>query len=369
MLSGDSVANVLHALATGFPDRAVNVVAMSDEIDEAASVRVLWTALTSSHDRSDAGPAIRGRAAVARRSASLVNECYRVRLLLGRGLEDAVGNPLFAYFAGEPRRPAAGQVGPLLPDLRPPSRGVSRIARARCWRSASIAAVASRCSPLLRPTGADRRHRHRRGGADRRGAAHVVEIGDQEDPEFLASVVERHGPFDIVIDDGGHTMRQQILSVETLFPLLADGGVYIVEDCHTSYWARVRATRTIPAATFVGWVKDRIDDLHAYHHSTGARPPGPWQTTWRRSTPTTASSSWTRRERFAPFSEMSGTSDYINTDRETSIDERGADRNATGRVDRAREAEEDAAGRVDEAETPTAALESPGTRSRGRGAR
>ena len=85
---------------------------------------------------------------------------------------------------------------------------------------------------------------------------HVVEIGDQEDPAFLSSVAERHGPFDIVIDDGGHTMRQQIRSVETLFPLLADGGVYIVEDCHTSYWAPY-ADPSDPAATFVAWVKDR----------------------------------------------------------------------------------------------------------------
>ena len=39
-----------------------------------------------------------------------------------------------------------------------------------------------------------------------------------------------------MIDDGGHTMEQQIVSIETLFPLLADGGVYLVEDTHTSYW-------------------------------------------------------------------------------------------------------------------------------------
>ena len=32
-----------------------------------------------------------------------------------------------------------------------------------------------------------------------------VEIGDQADPVFLAELAEKHGPFDVVIDDGGHS--------------------------------------------------------------------------------------------------------------------------------------------------------------------
>jgi len=42
--------------------------------------------------------------------------------------------------------------------------------------------------------------------------------------------------FDIIIDDGGHTMEQQINSFEVLFPYVKDGGVYVIEDLHTSYW-------------------------------------------------------------------------------------------------------------------------------------
>ena len=51
-------------------------------------------------------------------------------------------------------------------------------------------------------------------------------------------------------------MRQQITSVDVLFPLLADGGVYIVEDCHTSYWPEY-AVPEDPERTFIGWVKER----------------------------------------------------------------------------------------------------------------
>jgi 23S rRNA U2552 (ribose-2'-O)-methylase RlmE/FtsJ len=63
-----------------------------------------------------------------------------------------------------------------------------------------------------------------------------VFIGDQADAGFLQSVAERRGPFDVVIDDGGHTMRQQIVSFETLFPSIRDGGIYLVEDLHTNLW-------------------------------------------------------------------------------------------------------------------------------------
>lgn len=40
------------------------------------------------------------------------------------------------------------------------------------------------------------------------------------------------GPFDIIIDDGSHASHHQQISFATLFPYLADGGLYIVEDLH-----------------------------------------------------------------------------------------------------------------------------------------
>ena len=116
----------------------------------------------------------------------------------------------------------------------------------------------------------------------------VVELGDQADPEFLRRVSERHGPFDIVIDDGGHTMLQQIASVTTLFPLLNENGTYLVEDCHTSYWPAY-ADQGPDGQTFIEWVKDRIDDLNAYHHSQCKSSRLRGRRTSMRSTSTTAS--------------------------------------------------------------------------------
>lgn len=43
------------------------------------------------------------------------------------------------------------------------------------------------------------------------------------------------GKFDIIIDDGGHYMKDQQESFEILYPQLNEGGVYILEDLWTSY--------------------------------------------------------------------------------------------------------------------------------------
>ena len=144
----------------------------------------------------------------------------------------------------------------------------------------------------------------------------TVIIGDQSDPRFLASLIERQGPFDIIIDDGGHTMEQQIAPIESLFPSLNEGGVYIVEDCHTSYWDEFGGGLG-RAGTFIEWIKTRIDDVHAYHRTD---PPDP---------------TWTdhvnaihcydsvvvvdKHRRFAPFCEQAGASDFVFHQRPTSV--------------------------------------------------
>ena len=57
-------------------------------------------------------------------------------------------------------------------------------------------------------------------------------IGDQANRGDLGRLVE-HGPWDIVIDDGGHTMEQQQVSLGVLFPHTRM--FYVVEDLHTSF--------------------------------------------------------------------------------------------------------------------------------------
>lgn len=63
-----------------------------------------------------------------------------------------------------------------------------------------------------------------------------VRIGSQIDSEFLASVVREMGGVDVVIDDGSHLSKHVVKSFEILYPMLNPGGLYIIEDLHTSYW-------------------------------------------------------------------------------------------------------------------------------------
>lgn len=56
-------------------------------------------------------------------------------------------------------------------------------------------------------------------------------LGDQTDRKFLHSLP---GEFDIILEDGGHTMEQQAISLGCLFQKVKKGGVYILEDLHTS---------------------------------------------------------------------------------------------------------------------------------------
>lgn len=62
-----------------------------------------------------------------------------------------------------------------------------------------------------------------------------VELADQSDAESLVSIGRRHGPFDIVLDDGSHIWHHQIGSLRHLFQFVAPGGVYVVEDLATSF--------------------------------------------------------------------------------------------------------------------------------------
>jgi hypothetical protein len=60
------------------------------------------------------------------------------------------------------------------------------------------------------------------------------------DQEIESELLTLPNDLDIIIEDGGHTMIQQQISLNTLFmKKLKSGGIYILEDLHTSneiYW-------------------------------------------------------------------------------------------------------------------------------------
>jgi hypothetical protein len=92
-------------------------------------------------------------------------------------------------------------------------------------------------------------------------------VGDQEDRKFLKALSDEIPRIDILIDDGGHTMKQQINTFEELFSHIDRNGVYLCEDLHTSYWPHWGGGYR-RRGTFIEYSKQFIDYINAWHSKT-----------------------------------------------------------------------------------------------------
>ncbi len=84
-----------------------------------------------------------------------------------------------------------------------------------------------------------------------------IVIGDQEDKTLLHGL----GRFDIIVDDGGHTMDQQMTSFSLLWSHINPGGVFVLEDIETSYWPRFGGGYGKETTT-MNMLKDLVDNLN-----------------------------------------------------------------------------------------------------------
>lgn len=96
-------------------------------------------------------------------------------------------------------------------------------------------------------------------------------IGSQSDRNFLRQVKSRIPKVDILIDDGGHMMDQQIITYEELFDHVSDNGIYLIEDLHTSYWEDHGGGYKHPGS-FIEYSKNFIDYINAYHSKSNSLP-------------------------------------------------------------------------------------------------
>jgi cephalosporin hydroxylase len=94
---------------------------------------------------------------------------------------------------------------------------------------------------------------------------HIV-VGDQADPAVVGQAVDAVGRVDVVVDDGGHHAHEQVASLLALWPAVRPGGLYIVEDIHTSYMLQY-GMRYRDGASTVEVLKGIIDDIHWYWHA------------------------------------------------------------------------------------------------------
>ena len=117
-----------------------------------------------------------------------------------------------------------------------------------------------------------------------------VEIGSQTNASFLQHVCRKHGPFDVIIDDGAHRAPMMIMSLRALWPYsecMNEPSLYVIEDMQTMvipfYTANPREMYDIVGEAFwamhhhwAGWHK-RANRSDAGYGGLGVRVHPVWR--------------------------------------------------------------------------------------------
>jgi Methyltransferase domain len=85
-----------------------------------------------------------------------------------------------------------------------------------------------------------------------------IHIGDQADRSFWRQFRQDVPQLDIVVDDGGHTPEQQIVTLEELLPHLRPGGVFLCEDADGVH------------NEFLAYAAGLVNHFNMVDHKTGA---------------------------------------------------------------------------------------------------
>ena len=92
----------------------------------------------------------------------------------------------------------------------------------------------------------------------------AVVVGDANSDAVQAAVLEHSPAFDVIIDDGSHRSSDIVKSFARYFPQLADGGVYVVEDLHCSYWREFEGGLFDPFSSMTFF--KRLADIVSHEH-------------------------------------------------------------------------------------------------------
>jgi GT2 family glycosyltransferase len=91
-----------------------------------------------------------------------------------------------------------------------------------------------------------------------------VIVGDANVSKISDSVLQRCPQFDIVIDDGSHLSSDIVRSFALYFPRLVEGGLFVAEDLHCSYWSQLQGGLFDPYSS-ISFFK-RLADVINHEH-------------------------------------------------------------------------------------------------------
>jgi demethylmacrocin O-methyltransferase len=91
----------------------------------------------------------------------------------------------------------------------------------------------------------------------------------QDDKESWDKLLLETGEPTIFIDDASHINPLTIRTFEIVFPMLKSGGVYVIEDAHTSHWnLNYNGSdnyKDMEAHTSINYFRKMVNELNAQH--------------------------------------------------------------------------------------------------------
>ena len=87
-----------------------------------------------------------------------------------------------------------------------------------------------------------------------------VYIGNQSDVNFWKNFFQEQGKIDVLLDDGGHTNLDQIVTIIETVENIKDGGLIVIEDTHTSYIDDYNSSNKF---SFINFSKKIIDNVNS----------------------------------------------------------------------------------------------------------
>jgi hypothetical protein len=93
-------------------------------------------------------------------------------------------------------------------------------------------------------------------------------VGNQQSREFWREFYSSVGTIDVLLDDGGHTYAQQIVTIEEALDRM-ETGLIVLEDTCTSF---MREFGFPSVNTFTEWSKRRIDSINARFEDVDITP-------------------------------------------------------------------------------------------------
>lgn len=92
----------------------------------------------------------------------------------------------------------------------------------------------------------------------------AVVVGNANEEKTLAAIMEESDKFDIIIDDGSHQSKDIIKTFSLYYPLIKEGGLFIVEDLHCSYWEEYQGGIEAPHSS-INFFKRLSDYVNSEH--------------------------------------------------------------------------------------------------------